>query len=264
MSHTRSTRGLDQWLKFIDEIRRDILGATQAVGSLDQYGQEMAAKFPELRAYAQKGKSYGEIGQAHLEEQLRIYFTYTADRALWQELVTKSERFSQLDPDPIFGPAFSPWGYMHDELTDNIGDGFGWTQGSSPRNLAGMSFPERLRLIHNAYEALDTKTLTDFAESLGLEMDGAPKKSGGCYVATAVYGSYDAPEVWVLRRWRDARLESTRVGRGLVRLYYATSPHLVRAVGHRRWFVSLSRRALNRLVRALKQAGFSDGPYEGK
>lgn len=25
----------------------------------------------------------------------------------------------------------------------------------------------------------------------------------GCYVATCVYGSYDCPEVWTLRRFRD-------------------------------------------------------------
>ena len=30
--------------------------------------------------------------------------------------------------------------------------------------------------------------------------------SGGCYVATAVYGSYDCPEVWTLRRYRDLYL----------------------------------------------------------
>ena len=29
------------------------------------------------------------------------------------------------------------------------------------------------------------------------------KSSGGCYVATAVYGSYDCPQVWTLRRYRD-------------------------------------------------------------
>ena len=28
-------------------------------------------------------------------------------------------------------------------------------------------------------------------------------KTGGCYVATAVYGSYDCPQVWTLRRYRD-------------------------------------------------------------
>lgn len=30
--------------------------------------------------------------------------------------------------------------------------------------------------------------------------------SGGCYVATAVYGSYDCPQVWTLRRFRSFSL----------------------------------------------------------
>ena len=31
----------------------------------------------------------------------------------------------------------------------------------------------------------------------------------GCYVATAVYGSYDCPEIWTLRRFRDKVLART-------------------------------------------------------
>lgn len=36
---------------------------------------------------------------------------------------------------------------------------------------------------------------------------------GGCYVATAVYGSYDCPQVWTLRRFRDYTLAETWYGR---------------------------------------------------
>ena len=39
-----------------------------------------------------------------------------------------------------------------------------------------------------------------------------------CYVATAVYGSYDCPEVWTLRRFRDNTLEETWYGRAFIRL----------------------------------------------
>lgn len=39
----------------------------------------------------------------------------------------------------------------------------------------------------------------------------SPKKEG-CYIATAVYGSYDAPEVRVLRRFRDETLRQTKWG----------------------------------------------------
>lgn len=38
-------------------------------------------------------------------------------------------------------------------------------------------------------------------------------KKSGCYVATYVYGTYDCPELWVLRRWRDERLAESAQGR---------------------------------------------------
>ena len=34
-------------------------------------------------------------------------------------------------------------------------------------------------------------------------------KIGACYIATAVYGSYDCPQVWVLRRFRAEVLLQT-------------------------------------------------------
>ena len=42
--------------------------------------------------------------------------------------------------------------------------------------------------------------------------------SGCCYVATAVYDSYNCPEVWTLRRYRDYKLAETWYGRAFVRL----------------------------------------------
>ena len=35
----------------------------------------------------------------------------------------------------------------------------------------------------------------------------------GCYIDTCVYGSYDCPSVWTLRRFRDDMLAKTLVGR---------------------------------------------------
>ena len=37
--------------------------------------------------------------------------------------------------------------------------------------------------------------------------------SDGCYIATSVYGSYDCPEVWTLRRFRDEYLKGSVYGR---------------------------------------------------
>ena len=84
---------------------------------------------------------------------------------------------------------------------------------------------------------------------------------GGCYVATAVYGSYDCPEVWALRRFRDAFLAKSFLGRGFIRAYYAVSPTLVRLFGGAKWFRALWKGPLDALVRALKARGVEDTPY---
>lgn len=88
-----------------------------------------------------------------------------------------------------------------------------------------------------------------------------PRK-GGCYVATAIYGSYDAPEVWTLRRFRDRTLASSRPGRLFIRVYYATSPTLVRTVGRRPWFSGGLRPVFDWLVARLNGLGYDRTPHE--
>ncbi len=88
------------------------------------------------------------------------------------------------------------------------------------------------------------------------------KKEGGCYIATCVYGSYDCPEVWTLRRFRDDQLASRAIGRLFIRTYYATSPTLVRWFGKADWFRSLWRSFLNRWVHRLNANGVENTPYE--
>lgn len=90
---------------------------------------------------------------------------------------------------------------------------------------------------------------------------GGGSKKDGCYIATAVYGSYDCPEVWTLRRFRDYRLKQTVPGRAFVRCYYAVSPTLVKWFGGVDWLKRLTRHPLDRLVTNLKTEGMEDTPY---
>lgn len=88
--------------------------------------------------------------------------------------------------------------------------------------------------------------------------------SGGCYVATCVYGSYDCPQVWTLRRYRDNTLGSTWYGRLFIRTYYAISPTLVKWFGNTNWFKKLWKGKLDRMVAKLQNNGVEDTPYEDK
>lgn len=88
--------------------------------------------------------------------------------------------------------------------------------------------------------------------------------SGGCYIATCVYGSYDCPEVWTLRRFRDDTLATNIFGRTFIKTYYAISPTLVKWFGDTNWFKKLWKNRLDKMVSALKDKGVEDTPYEDK
>ena len=80
------------------------------------------------------------------------------------------------------------------------------------------------------------------------------QKSGGCYIATCVYGSCDYPSVWVLRRFRDYHLAKYKLGRfGFIRGYYAVSPGLVKHFDHRNGFCMMWKGILNPFVESLKK-----------
>ena len=89
-------------------------------------------------------------------------------------------------------------------------------------------------------------------------------KTTGCYVATCVYGSYDCPEVWTLRRYRDNTLGSTWYGRAFIHTYYAISPTLVKWFGHTKWFKKMWKGKLDRMVGKLQAKGVESTPYEDK
>lgn len=88
--------------------------------------------------------------------------------------------------------------------------------------------------------------------------------TGGCYVATCVYGSYDCPEVWTLRRFRDDILAPHLLGRVFIRCYYAISPTVVRLVGNTGLFQIFWRGRLDKLVHRLRERGVSDTPYQDR
>ena len=121
----------------------------------------------------------------------------------------------------------------------------------------------RIKLVGN--DTCEINTSFDF-ENEQAKIDAAKIQlaKSGCYVATCVYGSYDCPEVWTLRRYRDDTLGSTWYGRLFIRTYYAISPTLVKWFGKTNWFKKLWKGKLDRMVAKLQAKGVEDTPYEDK
>lgn len=127
--------------------------------------------------------------------------------------------------------------------------------------------------LNEKYEAIDRSLRKDFPAinynsdiQADNQMDDQiqEKKSAGCYVATAVYGSYNCPEVWTLRRFRDNTLDATWYGRAFIKTYYAISPTLVKWFGDTEWFKKMWRKPLDRMVDSLHKKGMKSTPYQDK
>lgn len=116
--------------------------------------------------------------------------------------------------------------------------------------------------ISNGEGDIDVATV-QWSDTVGKDGGGGgDTASGGCYVATAVYGSYDCPQVWTLRRYRDNTLAKTWYGRAFIHTYYAISPTLVEWFGDTDWFKNMWRKPLDRMVERLNDVGVANTPYQ--
>ena len=73
----------------------------------------------------------------------------------------------------------------------------------------------------------------------------------GCYIATAVYGDYNAPEVLLLRMFRDGVLKKSKLGRLFIKIYYAISPTLAHKLKNHPFVNSKIKIILDHIVRQI-------------
>lgn len=76
--------------------------------------------------------------------------------------------------------------------------------------------------------------------------------SGGCYIATMVYGDYDHPQVMVLRGFRDDVLQQYVLGRAFVRFYYKHSPTWVEHLKDKKGINNFIRKILDSFIKIYK------------
>lgn len=158
----------------------------------------------------------------------------------------------------------------------------GYTNYDSLGNKTGRSEPTILG-GYNHYDKNGRKIGHSNPDILGgySHYDRAGKKTGrsspslpgyyknegggdGCYIATCVYGSYDCPQVWTLRRYRDSTLGRSFFGRCFIRTYYRLSPRIVSLRGHSESFRCFWKKHLDRFVDELNKRGVENTPYKDK
>ena len=128
-------------------------------------------------------------------------------------------------------------------------------------SLTSVTIPDSVtRICNEAFRncsSLTSITIPRSVKIMGYGLfDGCPNvkvKKEGCYIATAVYGSYDAPEVMTLRRFRDDTLKKTFLGRLFIRAYYTLSPPIAKKLKNAHKINGFVRRILDRWVDKLNR-----------
>lgn len=85
--------------------------------------------------------------------------------------------------------------------------------------------------------------------------------TGGCYIATSVYGSYNCSSVWTLRRYRDICLKKTWYGKTFIYFYYFISPKLVKIFGNIKLIKEPAKIILDKIVKKLQDSGIKSTFY---
>jgi hypothetical protein len=80
----------------------------------------------------------------------------------------------------------------------------------------------------------------------------APKGGGGCFIATAAFGSYMHKDVMVLRNFRDSILMKSTMGRNFVESYYRTSPPVADYIAARPALRAVTRCSLVPMIITIK------------
>ena len=92
---------------------------------------------------------------------------------------------------------------------------------SFPKKKAQRDYLIQLRNISPAYPMLKDEIRVEYPDP-----EHKLVQNEGCFIATAVYGSSEASEVRILRKFRDEFLLKFLLGELFVRCYYRISPYL--------------------------------------
>ena len=125
----------------------------------------------------------------------------------------------------------------------------------SPKILIPVIVKIEIEFMDNTKETISEREIK-YDDSI------LPKPKEGCYIATCVYGSYDCPEVWTLRRFRDFFLKKKKWGKKFIKIYYKISPNLVEIFGKSKLLKKITKIILNIFVFCLQKKGYQNSEYK--
>lgn len=149
------------------------------------------------------------------------------------------------------------------ELNLNIASIFFPTDATKGEGAKYLSESRRKELEqYKIPQAIRNKAIREALEKVGMYTDEEIERvikqnpryntdEPGCFIATAVYGSNNSPEVKLLRLWRDAVLLKRYFGRIFVKFYYKVSPYIASVIEKNKLLKILFRNVIDRFVKAI-------------
>ena len=95
-------------------------------------------------------------------------------------------------------------------------------------------------------------SLSNLKTQLSKVTTSSNESSSGCYIATMAYGSYEHPQVFILRQFRDETLDKSTFGKWFIKVYYHYSPLLVEKLKNQKIANVLIRKSLNQFIKLIK------------
>ncbi len=120
--------------------------------------------------------------------------------------------------------------------------------------LGKLSYSQKNQVQYLCYwKAVSTTPLTPASPTSTYKpTTTTSSNSGGCYIATMAYGSYEHPQVMILRQFRDDVLYKSVLGRWFIKFYYHYSPKLVEVLKDKQFINKSIRSMLNQFIKVIK------------